>query len=252
MKDGQYRLLWTGISDSKKMKAISGPRWFRIGCHLVYTWLLPWCDDDGRMPGEPLKILANIVPNEGFTLKEIKQMIVELDRVGLIRSYIYSEELFISVQDWDKYQRIRKDRYKTSIYPVPPDWKPNDNQMTTNGQQNCDLYSSPSPSPSPSHTHQGDGFTVFYNAYPKHKSRGDAEKVWNKIKPDKNLIQKILDTIIKFKNSEEWTKENGKYIPYPATWLNAKGWEDEFDIQQPGKDEYENVTGIGGKYGHTN
>jgi len=31
------------------------------------------------------------------------------------------------------------------------------------------------------------------------------------------------------KKSPEWTKDNGKYIPYPATWLNAKGWEDELD-----------------------
>jgi hypothetical protein len=28
--------------------------------------------------------------------------------------------------------------------------------------------------------------------------------------------------------SEDWTKEGGQYIPYPATWLNAKGWEDEY------------------------
>jgi hypothetical protein len=29
------------------------------------------------------------------------------------------------------------------------------------------------------------------------------------------------------KQSEDWIKENGKYIPHPATWLNAKGWLDE-------------------------
>ena len=26
---------------------------------------------------------------------------------------------------------------------------------------------------------------------------------------------------------EDWRKENGKFIPYPGTWLNAKGWESE-------------------------
>ena len=160
MRDGQYRLLWTGISDSKKMKAISGEKVFRIGCHLVYTWLLPWCDDDGRMPGEPLKILANVAPNEDFSLKEIEKILVELTRVGLIIWYeIYpndnqtttkcqpgsQNEKFIQVLDWDKYQHIRKDRYKSSIYTP---YQPSDNQEETNGCQPAHLISSPSPSPS--------------------------------------------------------------------------------------------------------
>ena len=51
-----------------------------------------------------------------------------------------------------------------------------------------------------------------------------------KCRSNEELLKKILDTIGKFKNSEEWTKENGKYIPHPATWLNAKGWEDEFEL----------------------
>ena len=28
-------------------------------------------------------------------------------------------------------------------------------------------------------------------------------------------------------NSPEWKKSGGEFIPYPASWLNARGWEDE-------------------------
>ena len=28
--------------------------------------------------------------------------------------------------------------------------------------------------------------------------------------------------------SKDWLEDDGKYIPHPATWLNAKGWEDEY------------------------
>jgi len=45
----------------------------------------------------------------------------------------------------------------------------------------------------------------------------------------------ILTAIKQSKNSADWQKENGQYIPYPATWLNAKGWEDIPD-QQPKKE----------------
>ena len=72
-------------------------------------------------------------------------------------------------------------------------------------------------------------FETFYKAYPKHKSRGAAEKAWRTLKPTDELLAKIMAGLERAKKSNEWQKENGQYIPYPATWLRAKGWEDEID-----------------------
>jgi hypothetical protein len=71
------------------------------------------------------------------------------------------------------------------------------------------------------------GFEDFYKAYPKKKSKGQAEKTWHKLSPDSDLLKEILIGLESAKKSEDWTKDNGKYIPHPSTWLNAKGWEDE-------------------------
>jgi len=70
-------------------------------------------------------------------------------------------------------------------------------------------------------------FETFYKAYPKHKSRGTAEKAWRTLKPTDELLAKIMKALETAKKSSDWTKDNGQYIPYPATWLRAKGWEDE-------------------------
>ena len=70
-------------------------------------------------------------------------------------------------------------------------------------------------------------FETFWAAYPKRKSRGTAEKAFFKINPDERLLSVILAAIDQAKSQEEWQKERGKYIPYPASWLNAKGWQDE-------------------------
>ena len=70
-------------------------------------------------------------------------------------------------------------------------------------------------------------FEVFYKAYPKHKSRGDAEKAWKTLKPDDKKLAEIMDGLERAKCSPDWKKENGRFIPYPASWLRAKGWEDE-------------------------
>ena len=70
-------------------------------------------------------------------------------------------------------------------------------------------------------------FDKFWLAYPRKKNKGQAEKVFRRINPDEELLATILVAIERAKKSEDWLREDGRYIPYPATWLNAKGWDDE-------------------------
>lgn len=72
-----------------------------------------------------------------------------------------------------------------------------------------------------------DGFTQFWKAYPKKKSKGDAEKAFKAINPNSQILGAIIAAVEEQKLSRDWTKDNGQFIPYPATWLRAKGWEDE-------------------------
>lgn len=72
-----------------------------------------------------------------------------------------------------------------------------------------------------------DRFEQFWKAYPKKKNKGQAEKAFKKLNGID--IDVLLSSIEKAKQSSEWMKDGGQFIPYPATWLNAKGWEDEYD-----------------------
>lgn len=67
-------------------------------------------------------------------------------------------------------------------------------------------------------------FEVFWSSYPKKKGKGKAEQSWNKLKPD---LQTVLTAIEKEKQTKQWQKDNGQFIPFPATWLNQRRWEDE-------------------------
>lgn len=70
-------------------------------------------------------------------------------------------------------------------------------------------------------------FSRFWSVYPKKKSKQSALRAWKKIKPSEELTQKIISAVQKQKQWPEWQKDGGQYIPYPATWLNSGGWEDE-------------------------
>jgi hypothetical protein len=76
-------------------------------------------------------------------------------------------------------------------------------------------------------------FDSFWKEYPKKVNKGQAEKTWNKIKPDKGLVGKMIAALSWQKNRTSWVKDDGEFIPHASTWLNARGWEDERKESNP-------------------
>ena len=70
-------------------------------------------------------------------------------------------------------------------------------------------------------------FEQFWQSYPKKKSKDAALKAFKKRNPDDTLFEEIMTGLEKAKQSSDWLKEGGRFIPHPATWLNAGGWMDE-------------------------
>jgi len=73
-------------------------------------------------------------------------------------------------------------------------------------------------------------FQDFWKSYPKKQNKGDAMKAWKTGKCDKH-IDAILQSLEKHKVWQDWTKDGGKFIPHPATWLRRLGWENELEIK---------------------
>jgi hypothetical protein len=41
------------------------------------------------------------------------------------------------------------------------------------------------------------------------------------------LLERMLAALAVHVASEQWRRDDGRYIPHPATWLNQRRWEDE-------------------------
>lgn len=70
-------------------------------------------------------------------------------------------------------------------------------------------------------------FIEFYKFYPKKISVKKAREKFFKIKPDHALFEKMMAALARQKASVQWQKDNGQFIPHPATWLNQERWNDE-------------------------
>ena len=77
-------------------------------------------------------------------------------------------------------------------------------------------------------------FETFWTAYPRKKSKGQAWKTWLKLKKEKSMpdLKTILKAIGLQKTGKDWLEDAGKFIPHPATWLNAYGWDDEVETSE--------------------
>jgi len=73
-------------------------------------------------------------------------------------------------------------------------------------------------------------FESWWKLYPKKRNRGQALRSWKVIKPDTELTMQMIMATEAAKQSIDWQKQGGKFIPYPATWLRAQGWLDEYQV----------------------
>ena len=71
------------------------------------------------------------------------------------------------------------------------------------------------------------GFLEFYAAYPRKVARQDAAKAFASQCLGPDDVPSLIAAIKIQSASPDWTDSGGRYIPYPATWLNQRRWEDE-------------------------
>lgn len=76
-------------------------------------------------------------------------------------------------------------------------------------------------------------FARFWARYPKKRGKRDALRAWKALAPDMALCRKMSAALKTQMQSAQWQKDNGKFIPYPTTWLRGRRWEDDYSDGAP-------------------
>jgi len=77
-----------------------------------------------------------------------------------------------------------------------------------------------------------EGFKDFWVAYPKKKAKDDAIRAWVKLNPTSEIEVAILAALKWQCQLPDWKKENGQYVPFPASYLNGRRWTDEQEVKR--------------------
>lgn len=71
------------------------------------------------------------------------------------------------------------------------------------------------------------GFDRFWQAYPRKTAKPQAAKAFARLRPDEPLLSRMLAALALQRQSAQWQRDDGQFIPHPSTWLNGRRWEDE-------------------------
>jgi hypothetical protein len=185
----------------------------------LYPLLVANSDDYGRMAGDAFTVKFAMFPTSPRCEADFNEALDAMHASGLIVRYAVDGKQIVQIVDFDRGQ---PNLHKRSLSHLPefsgklPELPSQSNLTKPNSIE-----------PNSTALRAVDGFSDFWDLYPKKKSRVDAEKAWRKLAPSPELSQRIKAAVAVQLGSEDWRKEGGKFIPYPASWLNGRRWEDE-------------------------
>ena len=74
-----------------------------------------------------------------------------------------------------------------------------------------------------------EGFAEFWTEYPRKEGRTKALESWVKrgLDSDLALRERVMAALARHRTQQQWTKDNGQFIPHASTWLNQERYLDD-------------------------
>lgn len=104
------RMLKKVITTSQKLATLKSD-----SARLFYTWLIPYADCEGRLRANPYILKGIIFPYLRHTPRRIVDFLKDCHRVGLITMYENSDEQYLQIEDFHKYQAITRKKDGTPV-----------------------------------------------------------------------------------------------------------------------------------------
>lgn len=164
--------------------------------------------------GQLIKSQVTLAREWGWSRGKVQRYLKLLEKLGQIRAENMQETSRITLCDDDTYADVRApDEQETSTKRALNEHQTSTKKKDKKGKKGKNTPALPV------------GFVRFWASYPKKRSKAAALKAWLA-----NGCEDLADVIVKSVEAhcrcDDWKKESGRYVPYPATFLNVHGWED--------------------------
>lgn len=191
---------------------------------LLFKTILRYVND--LNPEIPKEIKLAFIPIKQDLKRDLKKYNEQVERINRINAE----------RKRKKEEQTRNDIVTTSYevegvnVNVNVNDNDNDNVLSKDNENNNSIINNTCSNQALNECKNDTKFDTFWKAYPRKTGKQKCLN-WFKIhKPDDALVQKMVQTIEAFKKSNQW--RDPQYIPYPYTWLNRGGWDDELEVKK--------------------
>jgi len=167
-------------------------------------WLLASESDDGSIDACTKRLAFRLRWNEADVIAGIKPLIENgflIDASGVLAERLHDACLETETE-------VEKEEEKPSCSSAAPSER--------------ETASKPTRKRKPA----DDRFAEFWRRYPRKVAKADAEKAWNAAHIN-GEYQQVIDALEAQKRTEQWTRDEGRFVPYASTWIRHQRWRDE-------------------------
>jgi DNA replication protein DnaD len=169
-------------------------------------------------PGQFVTSLESLkeVCGKDVSIQNIRTALLKLEKWQFLTSESTKTGRLISIINWESYQLGQQGEQQSSQQ------RPNKDLTTIkkgkNEKKNTPSYSQE--------------FERWWQEYPKKVGKGAAWRAWKSRNGSRPDTDQLIEIVRQHRQSAQWQKEGGQFIPNPATWLNQERWEDELSTEQ--------------------
>ena len=211
-----------------------------LSAQAVYFHLGVNADDDGFVSNP-----RSIIRSMGATNKDAEQLVSE----GFVIPFASG---VVVITHWKENNFIRNDRYTPTIHQeelqqltlvnnvytldnfngIPLVYQGYTQDRLGKDRVGKETFSNKVAGGTTNKKEQEQAFDEFWQLYPRKVGKEAAKKKWLKLNPSCELKEKIFAAARAQSKQEQWTKDNGQFIPHPTTWLNQGRWDDVVEYTQ--------------------
>jgi hypothetical protein len=223
---------------------------------LLFIGLWNFADDNGILENKPKQLKMRIFPCDDV---DVGALLDEIASQQIIIPYEIEGKRYFWVPNFTKHQYIAKDK-KTSTFPLPPQeildiprhsqkfqlgsgsgsgsgsrGKSSDEDLPCppagDGSPAVESRKAKSDPPANKNNGHDPDFEAWWQEYPERRKTGKPKvyQKWRALKKGKKLLplDQMLAILRAQKQSHDWTKDGGDYIPGPYPYLNQFKFLDE-------------------------
>lgn len=196
---------------------------------VLFFMLIPHYSSHGKLNGEAAFIKGEIVPRiKWFTIPLIEKCLKEINDKTNVKWFEFEGLNYIHSLNWFKHQKLDKNKIGTDKLPT---YSGVTQELVTHKVEvKVEVEEEVKDKEEIEAKGSNSGFDKFWEAYPKKQGKSKAIEAWKRLEASDDLLSIILRALALQSSGPQWQKDAGQFIPFPATWLNQKRWEDQIEV----------------------